>query len=202
MTSSTCAIPHRLLEQLLPAFDVRERHETVVNAPAAMTFDSAQRVKLRDSPLVRGIMFARTLPSLLARRAAEPRPERSLVEETRSLGWEIVDLLPGRQMVLAAVTEPWKGTVQFHGMPREAFVHFDQPGFAKIAWSLESIGLEPNASVFLTETRVQLTSDDARRRFRRYWRLVVPGVILIRREMLRLVRRDAERRWRYSRPTR
>ncbi len=192
----------RLIEQIMPAWDVRERHEIMVNAPAAFVFDSAQRVKLRDSPLVRGIMFARTLPSLLSRRAVERPLDRSLLEETLSLGWQAIGSHPGREIVMAAVTEPWKGTVTFHGMPRDAFLAFDQPGYAKIVWSLESIGLEPAAAVFLTETRVLLTSEDARRRFRRYWRLVVPGVVLIRREMLRLVRRDAERRWKYSRPLR
>ena len=37
------------------------------------------------------------------------------------------------------------------------------------------------------------TDAESRRRFRRYWALVSPGMNLIRREMLRLIKRRAER---------
>jgi hypothetical protein len=41
---------------------------------------------------------------------------------------------------------------------------------------------------------VATTDPSARAKFRRYWVMVSPGVLLIRREMLRLVKREAERR--------
>ena len=47
-----------------------------------------------------------------------------------------------------------------------------------------------------TETRVATTDKYARERFRRYWAVVSPGVRLIRVEGLRVVRADAERRYR------
>jgi hypothetical protein len=40
---------------------------------------------------------------------------------------------------------------------------------------------------------VSTTDATARRRFRRYWAVMSPGILLIRYEMLRLVRREAER---------
>jgi hypothetical protein len=99
-------------------------------------------------------------------------------------------------MVLAAVTQPWEAHPRFIGLPLEEFVRFGEPGYVKIAWS---IAVEPRgeaASAFVTETRVTTTDADARRRFRLYWAAFSPGIKLIRREMLRLVRADAERRWR------
>jgi hypothetical protein len=48
--------------------------------------------------------------------------------------------------------------------------------------------------VFRTETRALATDPESRARFRRYWTLVSPGIVLIRWEMLRLVKREAERR--------
>jgi hypothetical protein len=48
--------------------------------------------------------------------------------------------------------------------------------------------------VFSTETRVATTDAEARRKFRRYWSLLSPGIVMLRRESLRLVRREAERR--------
>jgi hypothetical protein len=97
---------------------------------------------------------------------------------------------------MGAVTQPWKADVQFRGLPPEEFATFHEPGYAKIGWTLAVDPDGPTGSVFRTETRVTTTDLDSRRRFRRYWSLVSPGILLIRREMLRLVRQEAERRMR------
>ena len=75
----------------------------------------------------------------------------------------------------------------------EEFLTFDEPDYVRILWALQ---VEPagERSVFSTETRVATTDAEARRKFRRYWSLMSPGILMIRRESLRLVRREAERR--------
>ena len=55
-------------------------------------------------------------------------------------------------------------------------------------------------SVARTETRVATTDALARAKFRHYWSLVSPGVILIRRTLLRGLKAEAERRTRESKP--
>jgi len=49
-------------------------------------------------------------------------------------------------------------------------------------------------SIFRSETRAIATDADARAKFRRYWALVSPGVLLIRRAMLAPIKAEAERR--------
>jgi len=44
------------------------------------------------------------------------------------------------------------------------------------------------------KTRVTTTDADARRRFRRYWSVFSPGILLIRLEALRLLRASARQR--------
>jgi hypothetical protein len=82
--------------------------------------------------------------------------------------------------------------VQFRGLSPEEFAAFNEPGYAKIVWTIEVDPIGPSESIFRTETRVATTDPDSRRRFRRYWSLVCPGILLIRREILRVVRREAE----------
>jgi hypothetical protein len=48
--------------------------------------------------------------------------------------------------------------------------------------------------VFRTETRATTTDPVSRAKFRRYWAFLSPGIILIRRMSLGLVKREAERR--------
>lgn len=189
--------PHTLLDRFLPEYEVFERHRTRVAAPADVTFVAAREMSLMESPLVRAIFRGR---ALLMRSAAEERPEEQapqpLIDECLSIGWGVLAQEPGREIVLGAVTQPWKADVKFRALPPDQFAAFHEPGFAKIAWTIRAEPLGPATSRFYTETRVATTDADARKRFRRYWTMVSPGVRLIRRESLRLVRTDAERRYR------
>jgi hypothetical protein len=42
-------------------------------------------------------------------------------------------------------------------------------------------------------TRVTTTDPESRKRFRRYWATYSPGIVLIRREALRIIKNEAER---------
>jgi hypothetical protein len=181
-----------LLDRFMPAYEVAERHETVVNAPAPVTYAVAQALDLNDSAVIRAIFAGRTL-LMRARPAVQPKSERFLDELLR-LGWGILAEEPGRALVMGAVTQPWKADVKFRGLPPEDFAGFQEPGYAKIAWDFRVEPLGPERSVFRTETRVATTDPESRARFRRYWTVFSPGILLIRRETLRLVKMEAEGR--------
>ena len=102
--------------------------------------------------------------------------------------------IPGREIVAGAVTRPWEADVVFHAIPADEFAAFDEPGWVKIAWTLRADPCGARKSVARTETRVVTTDPIAREKFRRYWALVSPGILLIRRISLRIVKREAERR--------
>ena len=118
-----------------------------------------------------------------------------LLEKVLALGWGILAEVPGRKVVFGAVTKPWNANVVFESLEPDAFAAFDRPGYAKIVWTLEAEAVDAVRSIARTETRVATTDPASRARFRRYWATVSPGVLLIRRRMLRLLRRDAERMW-------
>jgi hypothetical protein len=147
---------------------------------------------------VSAIFAIRTLPSRL--RGAPPRAPASLLEETLALGWRVLAEVPDRGIVVGAVTQPWRAEVHFRGLDPEAFAGFAEPGYAKIAWTLESTPLGPRSSKFRTETRVSTTDPRSRALFRRYWAALSPAILLIRRESLKLVKADAERRFQASEP--
>jgi hypothetical protein len=190
--------PPTLLDRFLPDCEVLERHQTLVAAPADVTYAAARELSLAASPVVRAIFRGR---ELLMRSSAphttpEERPTQSLIDEVLSIGWGVLAQETGREIVLGAVTQPWKSDVKFRALPPDEFAAFNTPGFAKIAWTIRVEPIGSETSRFYTETRAATTGAEARKRFRRYWTMVSPGVRLIRRESLRLVRADAERRHR------
>ena len=181
-----------LLDRFLPEHEVREQHETRVAAPAEVTYAVARDLDLQRSGLVRAIFKGREL--LMGGRPDSRKHPENFLTEVLALGWRVLAEEPGHELVLGAVTQPWKANVQFRGLEPEEFVSFSQPGYAKIAWTLSVDATGPATSVFRTETRVATTDTESRRLFRRYWSIVSPGVLLIRYEVLRLVRREATRR--------
>jgi hypothetical protein len=181
-----------LLDRFMPAFDVREHHDTVVRAPAAVTYAIARELDLRRSSLIQGIFRARQL--LMGGRNAPANTQRSFLDEVQSLGWRVLAEEPGRELVMGAVTQPWLADVVFRGVPPEEFAAFAEPNYVKIAWTIDVARRDDDTSVFSTETRALATDPAARARFRPYWTFASPGIVLIRREMLHLVKREAERR--------
>ena len=179
-----------LLDGFMPAYDVVDRMQIDVNAPAAITLTAAEQQDLMDAPGVSVIFRARQLAMGAGLEARElPRP---LLEQMKALGWVELARVPGREVVLGAVTQPWKGNVTFRSVPAAEFAAFAEPGYVKIAWTLRADPLGPNASRFRTETRAIATDEESHQRFRNYWSLVAPGVWLIRRLSSAPLRRHAE----------
>jgi hypothetical protein len=184
--------PDPLLDRFMPAYEVRERHESEVGAPAEVTYTAARDLDQRQSGLVWAIFRGREL--LMGSKPARRAPRQGFLEEVLALGWRVLAEEPGRELVLGAVTQPWEANVVFRGLAPEDFAAFNDPGYAKIVWTL---AVEPGGrdrSTFRTETRVATTDPESRKLFRRYWSLLSPGIRVIRYESLRLIRREAERR--------
>jgi hypothetical protein len=180
----------------MPAYEVVERHHIRVAAPPAITLAAASEMDLLGSRIVRAIFRGRAL-ILGAAPDAGTRP-RGLLALVRSLGWAVLLEVPGREVVVGCVTRPWEPTPTFRGLAAEAFAAFAEPGHVKIAWTLRADPVTEVESIFRTETRVMTTDATARRRFRWYWARVAPGVSLIRRMSLGLLKADAEARARMA----
>jgi hypothetical protein len=181
-----------LLDQFMPTYEVVERHRVRVAAPAEITFAAACDMDFQESAVIRGIFKAREL-ILRSKPDGTPRP-RGMVALTKSLGWGVLAEVPGREIVMGGVTQPWLANPIFRSLPPEEFASFRDPGYVKIIWSLRADPVGEAASVFLTETRATATDASARAKFRWYWSKASPGIWLIRRMTLGPVKKEAERR--------
>jgi hypothetical protein len=188
-----------LLDQFMPVYEVAERHHIPVAAPAEITFAAACEQDLMALPLVRAIFKTREIvlggePDTVAR-------PQGLVALTKSLGWGVLAEVPGREVVMGAVTQPWYADVVFRPLPPHEFAAFNEPDSVKIVWTLRADPTSPYDSVFRTETRVVTTDAAAGAKFRWYWARFSPGILLIRWLSLGPLRREAERRARLGIPT-
>lgn len=184
------ASPDPLMERYAPRYDIAEVHRARVRAPAPVTFAAAREVDLQESGVVHAIFRSR---EVMLRATPPARPAHlPLLTELRSIGWGVLEEVPGRQIVLGAVTQPWEANVVFRALPPAQFAAFDSAGYVKIVVTLATDPAGPGESIFRTETRAVATDPDSRRKFRRYWAVFAPGILLIRSRALSLVRQRAE----------
>lgn len=91
------------------------------------------------------------------------------------------------------MTKPWETNVVFRPLRPSEFADFRQPGYVKIIWTLRSDPVSRTESIARTDTRVTTTDPAARAKFRLYWAFLSPGILLIRRVALAMVKKEAER---------
>jgi len=183
------------LDAYIPRPDVRDRHETVVRAPADTVLDLARSFDMESIPLVHAIFWLRAR-ILRSKRTEAERPRGLNTEALRAMGWGLLEEIPGRLFVAGAVCQPWLADVTFTPIPAETFASYAEPDRVKIAWTLEAEPLGPALSRFATETRVAATDAGARAKFRRYWRFAGFGIVAIRLLLVPRISRQAERRFR------
>jgi hypothetical protein len=179
------------LDRVLPQFAHREVHTLDVGASPELVWTALHEVTGNDMPLTRMLVAVRGLG---ARGAARPVVDRFVAG-----GFGVVLDEAPRALALAAAGQPWR----LRGGERVALPvgdqevsEFTRPGFVLMAMSfgLESLGgMGGGRTRLTTETRVQPTDAGSARRFRPYWMVVRVGSGLIRHELLRAVKRRAER---------
>jgi hypothetical protein len=180
------------LDRLLPAHEFADTVEVAVAADAPASLRAAREATAREMPLSLVLLILRALPLMITRRRLIA-PRGPLWDDLASTpGFIAFEDEPGKPLLLGYVGRPWKPAAE--GAPLETldqFLAFDEPGWAKVA---AAFWTEPNGDGvrLLTETRIHLTDEHARRNFGRYWRLVHFGSVLLRREWLGAARRRAE----------
>lgn len=190
----------------MPVYDVVERHRTVVRAPPTHVFAALREADLTGGPLTRALLAVRAIPAAALALVRSPRAALAELRARRTqrggarladlerAGFRVVAERAPHEVVLGVLGKFW--TLRGGLRPEVSRAHFDAgppPGHALAAWSFTATPRSDGATELRTETRV-LCAPDVRLRFRAYWLLVRPGSGLIRKDMLRAIRRAAERR--------
>jgi hypothetical protein len=155
------------LDEFLPEYDVRERHERRVPGTPELAVAAALGAPVAPDALVRTLFRLRGLPG-----------GGSVLGAIRALGFVELVREPAC-VVLGAAGRPWS--------PRGGkLVPFERAGAGQVRLALELAAVPDvkNASLLVTETRVAAVDPAARRAFRRYWLAVGPFSGLIRRRWL------------------
>jgi hypothetical protein len=187
-----------LIDQQLPRCHYRDAYQVVVMAPPEIVYDAVVQLDFLRLPLIRALFAIREIPARTWRRVTgEPgmpsTPRGRLVELLDVGAFILLGERPGREIVLGAVGRPWRPDYDPIHLTPSSFAGFADPGFAKIVWSWMVKPIGSGQTLLVVEWRTQLTDEDARSHFRRYWTIVSRGVRLLARLALGRIKVDCER---------
>ena len=154
------------LDDVLPEYDVRERHERRVPGTPELAVAAALGIPIAPDAIVRALFRMRGL-----------HRGGSVHGAIRGLGFAELVREPDC-LVAGAAGRPWT--------PRGGIVAFDKagPGQVRMAVEISATPAGEGHSLLVTETRVAAMDAAARRAFRRYWLAVGPFSALVRRRWL------------------
>ena len=202
-----------LLDDLMPEYDVVERHQTLVHAPPDAVYAALRDTDLSSGWITSTLLTARALPAAFMSILVSPRRALVKLRESRArrgvtggrrgalrladyerAGFHVVAEHAPEELVIGVLGKFWTLRGGASGMVTvDDFRRRPPRGYALAGWNFTIAPRPDGVAELATETRVRC-APDARIKFRAYWLLVRPGSGLIRRAMLRAIRREAERR--------
>jgi hypothetical protein len=185
-----------------PAFEAtargaqfRDRIAIVVEAPPEAIFVALQNVTLRDMKWAWLLGDLRYLPSRLAGRMPVTESRRPFVKTLTDGGTLILRDDAPREMITGSAAQLHR----MHQSPRrfatrDAFEAFDEPDHEKLFMSVRVAPTgRPGENWVVLEHATRALSPLAERKFARYWRAVRPMGAFVTWQLLRAVRRRAQR---------
>ena len=193
--------PGYVLDTVMPVFDHTRVEYRVVDAAAPVVYRAARELDFLTvhSPITDAALFVRMAPArlatLLGRQAIEPADE----PESMRLGdlfdgpdaggpeWYGLVETPGRELMMGSIGRFWQKVIDWQPVDPVTFAALAQPGYGKIAMCVRVDPVGGGRSCVTYEARTQLTDDEARAKFGRYWKLIAPFAGHIMRAALRTI---------------
>ncbi len=182
-----------LIDEFLLDYDYSERHEIEISAPVPTVFAKVLKLDFRRSLVIRILFALRSLPGLFTRREQSSPSLGLTMDALLKSGFILLAQILNQEIVLGLVGRFWTACGDIQKMDAESFHNFNQPGFAKALWNF-SLHPEKTGVILRTETRIKCLDEQSHRKFARYWKIVQPFSGWVRKEALRIIKAETEKR--------
>lgn len=176
-----------LIDKYLHNFHYNEQHAINIVSDRAAISAALENLDLGESNIIRFLFWLRGMPSRTI----------SIKGLSRNRFIEL-ERIENEEIVIGLIGQFWKPKGNLQRFEPAEFIGFNQPNFLKSVWNFR-ISHQKNDSFSLsTETRVFCTDEESKKKFSKYWFFIRPFSGLIRKEMLRAIKKSAERKYRLS----
>lgn len=168
-------------DNYLPKASISNSHCITINATSETIF-----------PLVNELDFSRSrLIYWLFRLRGIPVRDSLSLKGLERLHFVRLETVEKRGVIIGLIGQFWTPSGRLKNFQPEEFIN-SHPEYAKATWSFELIPLNRSTTKLVTETRIYCPTARMQLQFRYYWTLIRPFSSLIRLEILKAVKREAE----------
>ena len=170
-----------LIDEFMPRFDFAETHETTIDAPADSVFAAIRTFDACESAIIRWLFRMRGLPT-----------ENMTLQGFERMGFKILQENENEEILVGLAGRFWTPWGDMQKVNAETFREFAKEGYAKAAFNFSLAKTGKVKTLLKTETRIRTFDETSRSRFGLYWTFIAPFSGWTRREMLRIIKEDAE----------
>jgi len=175
-----------LIDEFLPGYDVSNKYAVTVNASPERVFEVVRRFDITKASL------AMLLFRLRGIQEAWSEEKKFDVDSLVKTGFVVLGEDPAQEFLLGLIGKFWVPTGDLVDFSPKEFAGFDKPGYAKVCWNFTVKDLGKGKSLLETETRVLNTDETSKSYFGIYWFFVGALSGLTRKDILAVLKRQAE----------
>lgn len=176
----------RIIQKYLPNPRHTEINRIFVNAKPAAAYETARHFDASEISWIRLLFDIRTIPEKLSGKYNPHEDRRIGVDqiEKSGTGFKILHETPGKEVAVGSVGQFWHLHIPFAEVKPEEFLHFNEPGWGKLAWA---IVVEPylDGSTISLELRTTATDEHSWKKLNNYYRLIGLGSRPIRSSLMK-----------------
>jgi hypothetical protein len=181
-----------LMDDFLPMYEEAKRYTIIIRASPETVYSVLKNSDINESWIIRFLFLIRGLPALFSRHRRSGRKTLTIEDITVSGFLPLADKRH-EEIVLGVVGQFWRPSGNIcKSVSSETFVGFNEPGFGKAVWNFSVKESGIGCSELSTETRIHCIGERSQKQFKHYWRVIGPFSGIIRKEILKIVKHNAE----------
>ena len=166
----------------MPIFDFDETEQIDVNATPDAAFRAIKTFDMSESTTIRWLFKMRGIPT------------KSLsLADLEKVNIKVLAEKPKEEIVLGLAGQFKTLTGGLLNLNPEDFREFKNSGFIKAVWNFSVLAVSEDKTRVLSEVRVNTTDENSLAKVKKYWGLIKPPSAMIRQEILKLIKKQAER---------
>jgi hypothetical protein len=174
-----------LLNFFLPDYFLREVHHLAVRSSPAETYQAICGFDMSEVSWINSLFRLRTVLD----KKKSTSSHLTLRDAYRNGGFVLLNEIPDQELIVGAIGKIWRPAIAFKKVDSFEYADFHQPGFAKVAWSLQCEPRISGGTFCSFEVRVGATDSVSAAKMRGYYSLIGPFSRAIRRSVFAFFKR-------------
>lgn len=171
-----------LIDDLMPKFEFSDTSKTEVNAPLEIVFRAVKTFDMADSTTIRWLFKMRGIPT-----------DNLTIKDFEKANFKILAEKQNEEVVLGLIGEFKSLTSGLLNIEPEKFSTFNDSGFIKAVWNFAVTETSAGKPRVTSEIRITGTDAASVTKIKNVWGILKPPSAMIRKEILKLIKKQAER---------